>query len=113
MLEVYRAVESAAAPGAMTSNERDISLYTDTDQRRMRVERRRQESIGLIDKNRQFPGFFVKKRLPVGGGWSDDVVTFFVYFDSEVFPTQAETFATKSRSEKFRRRKIEGWQGST
>jgi hypothetical protein len=43
----------------------------------VRVERERQELIGLINKNRQFPGFLVKKRIPVGGGCSDDVVIFF------------------------------------
>jgi hypothetical protein len=45
------------------------------------------------------PGFFVKNSIPVWGGWSDGVVTFFVSFDSEVFPHGAEKIATKSRSE--------------
>jgi hypothetical protein len=69
------------------------SGLTDTDVTGVRVESRRQEPIGWIYKNRQSPGFFVKKRIPVGGGWSDDVVTFFVSFHSEVFPHEAEKMA--------------------
>jgi hypothetical protein len=68
-------------------------LLNDTAGTGVRVESGRQEPIGLINKNRQFPGFFVKKKLPVGGGWSDDVITFFVSFDSGVFPHGAEKMA--------------------
>jgi hypothetical protein len=40
-------------------------------------------------------------------------VTFFVSFDSEVFPHGAEKFAKKSRPEKSAAEKIPAWQGST
>ncbi len=55
----------------------------------------------------------MKKRIPEGGGWSDDVVTFFVSFDLEVSPHGAEMIAKKSRPEKFATEKIAAWQGST
>jgi hypothetical protein len=77
MLEVDGAVESAAALAERTGGKRDIRPPTDTDGTGVRVESGRQESIGLINKNRQSSGFFAKKRIPVGGGWSDGVVTFF------------------------------------
>jgi hypothetical protein len=73
---------------------------TATDGVGVRFERDRQEPISFKDKNSQFPGFVVKKGIPVGGGWSDDVVTFFVSFDSEVFPHGAERIDKTSRSEK-------------
>ena len=33
-----------------------------------------------------FPGVFVEKRFHEGGGWSDDVVTFYVSSISQDFP---------------------------
>jgi hypothetical protein len=49
----------------------------------------------------------------VGGGWSDDVVTFFVSFNLEVFPHGAERIDKTSRSEKSAADKIATRQGST
>lgn len=62
---------------------------TDTDVTGVRVERGRQERVCCKVVYQTIPGFFVKKRIPVGGGWSDAVVTFFVSFDSEVIPRGA------------------------
>jgi hypothetical protein len=49
----------------------------------------------------------------VGGGWSDDVVTFFVSFNLEVFPHGAERIDKTSRSEKSAAGQNVGWEGST
>jgi hypothetical protein len=71
MLEVDGAAGSSAAPAGRSSKGRANRLLTDTDGIGVRVERGRQGSISFKDKNRQFPGFFVKKRFPLGGGWNN------------------------------------------
>jgi hypothetical protein len=55
-------------------------------------------SLRVVDAS--IPGFLVKKRIPVGGGWCDVAVTFLVSFDSDIFPHAAGTFVNKPMSKK-------------
>ena len=58
-----------AAPGEDSG---EIRLLTDTDGMCVRVERGRQGGVGLGRLIGEFPGFFVKKRFPQGGGWNNN-----------------------------------------
>jgi hypothetical protein len=113
MLKVDGAAESPAALAESTGEKRDTGAPTDTDVRGVRDNGGRQEPVCCKVGYQTIPGLFVKERIPAAGGWSDDVVTFYVSFDSEAFPPEAEKFAQKSRPEKSAAEKLPAWQGST
>jgi hypothetical protein len=65
----------------------------------VRVESRRQGQVSFIVKNSRFPGFFVNKRLPLGGGVKTTAVAFLVSSESDEIATRVENWA-QTRSQK-------------
>src|SRR5271157_106282 len=88
-------------PVVRTSKEREIRLLTDTDGRGVRVERGRHGLVGCKVVNATIPGFFMKKRFPMGGWWSEtEGGCLFLCLQFGRFTQGAEKSARKPKSPK-------------